>query len=158
MLRKDEHMKAVNFISPLSEIEVRMTLKELCGSKFDNYPFCGEVNQSSFSFRRNGFFRGVERYVILNGVFCEKNGKTHVTVSPSKSRFDTVSGTIFNLVFLAFAIFGFILGLNDGFIQACVLFAIILGFGWGYSALFNYLFSKSFNSSVDKIKKALKSI
>ena len=151
-------MKAVTFTSPLSEVEVRMTLKELCGSKWDNYAFCGEVNQSSFSFRRNGFSRGIGRYVILNGVFCEKDGKTHVTVSPSKSRFNTTSSTIFNLGILAFAILGFVLGLNDGFIQACVLLAIILGFGWGYFALHNYLFFKSFNSSVDKIKKDLKSI
>lgn len=151
-------MKAVTFTSPLSEVEVRMTLKELCGSKWDNYAFCGEVNQSSFSFRRNGFSRGIGRYVILNGVFCEKDGKTHVTVSPSKSRFNTTSSTIFNLGILALAIFGFISALNDGFIQACALFTIIIGFGWGYFALYNLMFLKSFERSVEKIKKALNSI
>lgn len=150
-------MKGVTFTSPLSEVEVRMTLRELCGSKWENYPFCGEVDQSSFSFRRNGFSRNTCRCVFINGDFYEHEGKTHVTVKPSRSRFDLISSTIFNLIIVAFSIFGFISNLDDGFISACILFAIIIAFGWGYFALSKYLFLKSFEGSVQKIKKALRS-
>ena len=45
-------IRPIEFVSPLSEVEVRMTLKELCGSKWDNFPFDGEVDKNSFRLKK----------------------------------------------------------------------------------------------------------
>ena len=88
------------FYVGLSEIEVRMTLRELCGSKWDGYPFEGEVYENSFSLTGNDFIarRNIGN-VVLEGSFWEENGKTTVSVSPSLKPRDLA-------VYLLFAIVG----------------------------------------------------
>ena len=87
------------FCVNLSEIEVRMTLREMCGSKWYDYPFQGEVYENSFSIKENDY--GVRRNisgVVLEGSFYEENGKTTVTISPKLKPQDLIVYLIFAIV------------------------------------------------------------
>ena len=88
------------FCVNLSEIEVRMTLREMCGSKWYDYPFEGEVYENSFSVTENysGFRRNLGG-VVLEGSFYEEDGKTTISISPKLKSRDLV-------VYLLFAIIG----------------------------------------------------
>ena len=72
------------FCVKLSEIEVRMTLQELCGSKWYGYPFEGHVYENSFSLRKNHFAnRRNLNGITLEGYFYEENGKTAISIYPN---------------------------------------------------------------------------
>ncbi len=83
----------------LSEIEVRMTLREMCGSKWYDYPFEGEIYENSFSIKENdsGFRRNISG-VVLEGSFYEENGKTTVTISPKLKSKDLIVYLLFAMV------------------------------------------------------------
>ena len=87
------------FCVKLSEVEVRMTLRELCGSKWDDYPFEGEVYENSFSMKENysGFRRNIGG-IVLEGSFYEENGKTTISISPKLSPRDFVGYLLFAIV------------------------------------------------------------
>ena len=77
-------IRPIEFVSPLSEVEVRMTLKELCGSKWDNFPFDGEVDKNSFRLIKNQRpfvqTRGIPKPILI-GDFVGQDKQTKVTIS-----------------------------------------------------------------------------
>lgn len=152
-------IKPIQFVSPLSEVEVRMALRELCGSKFDNYPFKGEVNTNFFRLIRNNFVmtRGVPNPILL-GEFFEQNEKTHVTVSIQTSIIDIVGLCIVVLGGLCLTAYSFISMLTEGFIVAIASAMSIAVFVSGVLLLNYLLIRSSFRRSVAKIKKALSNI
>jgi len=91
----------------LSEIEVRLTLRELCGSKWDDCPFQGEVYENSFSVRENT--SGTRRNlggVVLEGSFYEENGKTTVSIVPNVKPSDLAVYLLFAIVSAAILCYG----------------------------------------------------
>lgn len=150
----------ITFTAALSEQEVRMTLKELCGSAWDDCSFYGEVSQNSFSFvkRHKTNTRGIPR-IALEGAFREENGKICVTVCPKIRVFD-IAG-IFIALFLGAILF--ILGvtgipaalieLDMGTVFSSLFLAL---FGAGLWAIEYWTFSVGFRKSVEIIKNALK--
>ncbi len=147
---------SVEFISPLSEVEVRMALKELCGSKWDNRPFDGEVDKNSFRFIKNNL-SNISRAPrpIFAGDFVEQNGKTKVTISLQTRVMSIIGLCLWILGAIALGGYGFVSMLDEGFILAIVSAVIIVGFGVGLLALHYFLIWSSFQRSVAKIKKAL---
>ena len=151
-------IRPIEFISPLSEVEVRMTLKELCGSNWDNYPFDGEVNKNSFRLRknRNPFVvtRGIPKPILI-GDFIGQDKQTKVTISLYTRITDVIGLLIPVLGAIGLAGYGFVSMLDKGFIVAIVSAMMICGLGFGLFALDYFLIWSSFHKSANKIKKAL---
>ena len=148
----------VEFISPLSEVEVRMTLKELCGSRWDNYPFNGEVDKNSFRLIKNQrsfvYTRGSPRPILI-GAFVGQGERTKVTISLHTRITDVIGLLILVLGAIGLAGYGFVSMLDEGFIVAIVSAMMICGVGVGFSAFNYFLIWSSFHKAVNKIKKAL---
>ena len=148
----------IEFISPLSEVEVRMTLKELCGSKWDNCPFDGEVNNNSFRLIKNQrpfvYTRGIPKPILI-GDFVGQGERTKVTISLHTRITDIIGLLILILGAIGLAGYGFVSMLDGGFIVAIVSSMMICGLGIGFSALNYFLIWSSFHKSANKIKKAL---
>ena len=148
----------IEFVSPLSEVEVRMTLKELCGSKWDNCPFDGEVNNNSFRLIKNQrpfvYTRGIPKPILI-GDFIGQGERTKVTISLHTRITDVIGLLIFVLGAIGLAGYGFVSMLDEGFIVAIVSAMMIFGLGVGFSALNYFLIWSSFHKSVNKVKKAL---
>ena len=148
----------IEFISPLSEVEVRMTLKELCGSKWDNCPFDGEVNNNSFRLIKNQrpfvYTRGIPKPILI-GDFVGQGERTKVTISLDTRITDIIGLLIFVLGAIGLAGYGFVSMLDEGFFVAIVSAVMICGLGVGFSALNYFLIWSSFHRSANKIKKAL---
>ena len=148
----------IEFISPLSEVEVRMTLRELCGSNWDNYPFNGEVDKNSFRLIKNQrpfvHTRGIPRPILI-GDFVGQGEGTKVTISLHTRITDILGLFIFVLAAIGLAGYGFVSMLDEGFILAIASAIMIGGLGVGFSALNYFLIWSSFQRSVAKIKKAL---
>ena len=144
----------VEFVSPLSEVEVRITLKELCGSQWEDYPFRGEVERNTFRFIRNNptFSRGGFRLVLL-GEYYEHNGKTKVSISLKQRTIASICISV--MVFMAVLCAVVIPAFDEGLATAIGLIVTLMGFGGGILALNLFLIRLSFRRSVDKIKKAL---
>jgi preprotein translocase subunit SecG len=87
------------FCVKLSEPEVRITLRELCGSQWNDCPFKGEVYENSFSITENhsGIRKGFKG-IILDGYFYEENGRTTISVSSRLSPNDLVVWVLFAIV------------------------------------------------------------
>lgn len=150
-------IKPIEFISPLSEVEVRLTLRELCGSKFEGSPFDGEVDHNSFLMVQNpkSIFIRNAIYPILEGNFCEENGKTHVTVSMRTRPLELFGVILFGLGAFSMAVLAFVSMLDEGSFLAAAAAMTVMAFGAGACAL-QYLFlSTLFFQSASKIKKAL---
>ncbi len=152
-------IRPIEFVSPLSEVEVRMTLRELCGSKWDNFPFRGEVDKNSFRFIKNHHpFVSARRLpkLILIGDFIGQGELTKVTIS-LHTRITAIIGLLI-LVLGAIGLsgYGFVSMLDEGFIVA-IASAIISGGFVGVTgfAISYFLHWTSFHRSVAKIKKAL---
>lgn len=151
-------IRPIEFISPLSEVEVRMTLKELCGSKWDNCPFDGEVNNNSFQLIKNQRpfvqTRGIPKPILI-GDFIGQGELTKVTISLHTRITDVIGLLVLVLGTIGFAGYGFVSMLDEGFIVAIVSAMMICGLGIGFSALNYFLIWSSFHKSVNKVKKAL---
>ena len=151
-------IRPIEFISPLSEVEVRMTLKELCGSKWDDCPFDGEIDKNSFRLIKNQspfvVTRGIPKPILI-GDFAEQKEQTKVTISLHTRITDIIGWLIFALGSIILAVTGFISMLNEGFIVAITSAIMIGGLGVGLIALDYFLIWSSFHKSVNKIKKAL---
>ena len=151
-------IKPVEFISPLSEVDVRMTLKELCGSKWDNFPFNGEIDNNSFRLIKNRSpfvcTRGIP-IPILIGNFVGQNRQTKVTISLRTTIMDIIWLLILILGTVVLACYSFISMLNEGFAMALFAFIIIWNIGMSFAALSYFLLWSTFHKSVKKIKKAL---
>ena len=148
------------FSVKLSEVEVKLTLREMCGSKWYDYPFEGEVYEHSFSLTEN--YSGSRRNlggVILEGTFYEENGKTLITITPNIKARDLFAYLIF------FVAGGAILG--NGIVE--MFQALLLNGGDGFflgflstaagAAILGIIYSMffgSFQRSVDRIKEALR--
>ena len=141
----------------LSEIEVRMTLRELCGPKSYDYPFTGEVHENSFSFTENHF--GIRRNIgglILEGSFYEEDGKTTISISPNfKSR--NLTG---NLIFAAVGAFllsdgmhTMLTSLFNGGENFLYEFSVAVA-GGIFLGIEYHLLIGSFQKSIKKIQKA----
>ena len=148
----------IEFVSPLSEVEVRMTLKELCGSKWDNCPFDGEVDKNSFRLIKNQrpfvYTRGIPKPILM-GDFIGQGERTKVTITLHTRITDILGLLILILGAIALAIYGFISMFDEGFIVAIVSAMMIFGLGVGFFALDYFLIWSSFHRSASKIKKAL---
>ena len=148
----------VEFVSPLSEAEVRMTLKELCGSKLGNCPFDGEVDKNSFRLTKNQHpfvhTRGIPK-PILTGDFVGQGEQTKVTITIETRITDIIGLLILVLGAIGLAGYGFVSLLDESFIVAIVSAVMICGLGVGFSALFYFLIWSSFHKSVNEIKKSL---
>jgi len=152
-------IKPIEFTSPLSEAEVRITLKELCGSKYDNCPFDGKVDHNSFTLFRNPKLvfartRGIPN-PILKGEFYEENEKTYVSVS-MKTRFLDWVGII--MVALGTFLLGIVMllfTLDEGAVFALLSAGIILSSGIAFFSFHFCILTIRFRKSVLEIKKAL---
>ena len=148
----------IEFVSPLSEVEVRMTLKELCGSKWDNCPFDGEVDKNSFRLIKNQrpfvYTRGIPKPILI-GNFVGQGERTKVTISLHTRITDIIGFLILVLGAIVLASYGFVSMLDEGFIVAIVSAMMICGLGVGFFALNFFLIWSSFHKSANKIKKAL---
>ena len=152
---------SITFEVGIAEPEVRMTLKELCGSVWDECEFSGEISQNSFSFIKNNtahtYTKGIPR-VILDGHFSEKNGKTQVSVCP-RIRLCDIAGISISLLLGAILLILGATGISSALIAFDIgtlissLFIAALGVGlW----IFEYwAISLSFRKSVEIIKRAL---
>lgn len=151
-------IQPIEFISPLSEVEVRMTLKELCGSKWDDCPFDGVVDKNSFQLIKNRRpfvqTRGIPKPILI-GDFVEQNEQTKVTISLHNRITDVIGLLIFALGAIVLAVIAFISMFNEGIIVAIASAIMIGGLGVGFFALDYFLIWSSFHKSVNKIKKAL---
>ncbi len=149
----------IEFVSPLSEVEVRMTLKELCGSQWDNYPFNGEVEKNSFRFIKNSFenSRGVPKPILL-GDFIEQDGKTRVTISVHTRITDIIGFMIILLGTVGIAGYGFVSGIRENIFLAILYSNFVLGLGGSILALDYFWCWLSFHKCIKKIKVALGSI
>ena len=151
-------IRPIEFISPLSEVEVRMTLKELCGSKWDDCPFDGEIDKNSFRLIKNRspfvVTRGIPKPILI-GDFVEQNRQTAVTISLHTRFTDIIGLLIFVLGSIGLAGYCFVSMLDEGFVVAIASAIIICGFGVGLFALDYFLIWSSFHKSVNKIKKAM---
>ena len=87
------------FCVKLSEPEVRITLRELCGSQWNGCPFKGEVYENSFSITENhaGIRKGFKG-IILDGYFYEENGRTTISISPRLRSNDLIMWLLFAIV------------------------------------------------------------
>ena len=148
----------VEFLTPLSPIEVKMTLKALCGSKWDNCPFSGTVDNNAFKLTKNHIpgMRGFPR-LILNGDFTAQGNQTKVTVSVDTKAIDIISLLIFALCGIGLAIFGFVSMLNHSLLLAIYTFLLISGFIVGVLFIDYILSKKIFRKRVKELKNALKS-
>ena len=148
----------IEFISPLSEVEVRMTLKDLCGSKWDNYPFHGEINKNSFRLIKNKApfvrTRGIP-YPILVGDFIGQEGKTKVTVSLHTRKLDTIMFLILALGIVGMTGYVFVFELNEGLVTAIVMAIMVFNFGAAFFAITYLSLWISFRRAAAKIRKAL---
>ena len=151
-------IRPIEFVSPLSEVEVRMTLKELCGSKWDNFPFDGEVDKNSFRLIKNQrpfvYTRGIPKPILI-GDFIGQGERTNVTISLHTRITDIIGLLILVLGAIALAGCGFVSMLDEGFIVAIASAIIIGGFGVACFAISYFLLWASFHRSAAKIKKAL---
>ncbi|MBQ8859265.1 MAG: hypothetical protein IJ012_05685 [Clostridia bacterium] len=148
---------SIEFISPLSELEVRMALRELCGSKWDDCPFRGEVDKNSFRLIKNSVAntRGIPKPILV-GDFYEQNGKTKVTISMQPRRVETIGVFIWILAAAALAGDSFVSMLHSkGFVSAFISAAILAGVGVGAVVLSESLLRLSFQRSAEKIKNLL---
>ena len=151
----------ITFEVGISEPEARMTLKEICGSVWDECEFSGEISQNSFSFIKNNtahtYTKGIPR-VILDGHFSEKNGKTQVSVCP-RIRLCDIAGIFISLLLGAILLILGATGIPSALIAFDIgtlfssLFMAVLGAGlWTFEY---WAISLSFRKSVEIIKKAL---
>ena len=151
-------IRPIEFVSPLSEVEVRMTLKELCGSKWDNFPSDGEVDKNSFRLIKNQrpfvYTRGIPKPILI-GDFIGQGERTKVTISLHTRITDIIGLLILVLGAMGLAGYGFASMLDEGFIVAIVSAMMIFGLGFGFFALDYFLIWSSFHKSVNKVKKAL---
>ena len=151
-------IRPIEFVSPLSEVEVRMTLRELCGSKWDNSPFDGEVDENSFRLIKNQhpfvYTRGIPKPILI-GNFVRQDEQTKVTISLHTRITDIIGLLILVLGAIGLAGYGFVSMLGEGVIVAIMSAMMIFGFGVGVFALNYFLFWSSFRRSVAKIKEAL---
>lgn len=147
---------SIEFVSPLSEVEVRMTLRELCGSSWDNYPFNGIVDRNSFRFKKNNLSntRGATKPILV-GDFVEQNGKTKVTISIQTRVTNILRICILVLGAITLAGFDFVAMLDESFGFAITSAVMIILFCVGILALNYFFIYSSFQRSVAKIKKAL---
>lgn len=147
----------ISFAVEISEPETRMTLKELCGSVWDDCDFNGEVYQTSFSFvkKKKANTRGVPR-IALDGDFHEENGRTLVTIRPRISPLD-IAGVIFSfLISGLMLLLGLIMipfALTDPEILMSAIVCLL--FGAGFCALQYFTITVSFRKSVEIIKTML---
>ena len=152
-------IRPIEFVSPLSEVEVRMTLKELCGSTWDNFPFDGEVDKNSFRLIKNqdpfAYSRGIPKPILI-GDFVGQDKQTKVTISLHTRIMDIIGLLILVLGAMGLAGYGFVSMLDEGFIVAIVSAMMIFGLGVGFFALDYFLIWASFHKAVNKIKKALR--
>ena len=151
-------IRPIEFVSPLSEVEVRMTLKELCGSKWDNFPFDGEVDKNSFRLIKNQrpfvYTRGNPKPILI-GDFIGQGERTKVTISLHTRIIDIIGLLILVLGAIGLSGYGFVSMLDEGFIVAIASAIIIGGFGVACFAISYFLLWTSFHRSAAKIKKAL---
>ena len=151
-------IRPIEFVSPLSEVEVRMTLKELCGSKWDNFPFDGEVDKNSFRLIKNQrpfvHTRGIPKPILI-GDFIGQGELTKVTISLHTRITEIIGLLIIVLGAIGLSGYGFVSMLDEGFIVAIVSAMMIFGLGVGFFALDYFLIWSSFHKSVNKVKKAL---
>ena len=152
-------IKPIEFTSPLSEAEVRITLKELCGSKYDNCPFDGKVDHNSFTLLRNPKLvfartRGIPN-PILKGEFYEENEKTCVSVSMKIRPTDWIGIAILALMTLLCGISGLLFTLSEGILLAVLFKMIVSSVCIVPLALDCFILIKRFRKSVLEIKEAL---
>ena len=148
------------FSVKLSEVEVKLTLREMCGSKWYDYPFEGEVYEHSFSLTEN--YSGSRRNlggVILEGTFYEENGKTLVTITPNIKTRDLFAYLIFVVAGGAILDYGIVemfqsllLNGGDGFFLGFLSTAA----GAAILGIIYSMFFRSFERSVERIKEALR--
>ena len=151
-------IKPITIVSSLPCIEVKMTLKELCGSSLYDYPFRGEVTNNSFCFIKNTpLFSAVDNGIdpIIVGEFFQKDGKTHITISPKLSTFSLISFVLLSVLPFVIGITTF-LSIASVSISDAVIMAVPVT--WVLS-VFPFLVYLSclikFRRAVKKIKEAI---
>jgi hypothetical protein len=148
------------FCVRLSEFEVRMTMRELCGSKWYDYPFEGEVYENSFSITENHFGHRINLGgVVLEGSFYEEDGKTTIYISPKLKSSDIFAYLMFAIVSTGILCYGMtemflslLLRGGEGFFPF-FLAAVAGGISMGivYSMVVG-----SYQRSIEKMKQAFR--
>ena len=142
-------LKPIEFLSPLSEIEVKMTLRDLSG-------FSGEVDQNSFRLinSRWRYFRRSAKPILM-GHFSEQNGKTKVTVSVHTRITDVIGLFILIIWILASIAWDIVSTPNKEFLSIMIHILVPLWFIIAVLTFGYFFLHSSFQRSVKKIKKAL---
>ena len=149
----------MSFTADMSAPEVRITLRQMCGSPWDGYCFEGTVEDHSFTVVKhlsNGT-RGVIR-VGVDGDFSENDGKTHISVRPRIRPTDIPSllvAVLLGLLLVVFGTFDLLLSLLM-WEAGTVIFSLIL-IALGIALLFfeHTLISMSYAKTVKAIKNEL---
>lgn len=151
---------SVEFVSPLSGDEVKMSLKELCGSRWDNYPFKGEVGKNSFRFVRNSLSttKGMPKPILIGDFTEQQGGKTKVKISVKTSIAYIIEIFMVALLAIVAAGYGLVSTLGENFPLGIASAAIILIFGIGIIGVIYFLLWTDFQRSASKIKNALKCV
>ena len=147
----------ISFTAELSELETRMTLKELCDSVWDDCDFSGEVSQNSFSFlkKRRAHTKGIP-HIALDGEFHEENGRTLVTVRPKIPFYDSPGG-ILSFLLGGILLFLGLMGIPFVLTDPSSLFAsaFMAVFGAAILAVEYGMISVGFRKSVEALKNVL---
>ena len=140
-------------MSHLQEVEVRLTLRELCGPWLDDCPFGGEVEQNSFRFRAKNCGRGVNPVIVAQ--FASHNGGTKITISAERTTFDQVTYIVFALFVLVSCLVVFVTLLMNLSAEMIILTAKLVGVFALIFGVDHCVFLFIFRRSLAKIKKAL---
>lgn len=145
--------KPIEFIAPLSLPVARITLRELCGSVIEDYPFDGEVEDTSFKLVEN--YRGRRRYpfhtLAIIGSLAEENDSTRVTVTAQNYEKNKILAYVVSwILIIAAIIYSFVSGPPG--IVALIIVSILECVLWPLFYLIAYL---RFKHLVKRIKKAL---
>ncbi|MBQ8850792.1 MAG: hypothetical protein IJ011_10705, partial [Clostridia bacterium] len=110
---------------------------------------------SSFSLIKNRWVRSNVANPLLRGQFCETDGETRITIRATYRVMDMVGHMITAVIFLAMAIYIFIISASDSLIMACGCSGVILIIGAVWALVSYLLFVLNVRSSVSWLKRAL---
>lgn len=149
----------VSFTADMSAPEVRITLRQMCGSSWDGYCFDGTVGENSFTMVKNcsNGTRGAVR-VAVDGDFSENDGKTHISARPRIRPADIPSVLIAVLIGLLLTVFGtfdLLLSFIMGELWTVFSSLILIALGAALLIFEHALILVSYKKTVKAIKKEL---
>lgn len=149
--------KPIEFRTSLSEAEVRLTLKGICGSVLYDDPFRGTVERNSFTLLRNSVnpFCRIRRSSILHGTFEQQADGTRVVIRGCDRNMEFIGRLFYSVFVLFISVFTFVSNFSDGWMSAMAISLLLLSFATVWVALDYLFFRIEFRYCLKKVKKAL---